>query len=77
MDFTQINKDSARSFNEQKNLIKRMGKGQRVSCPECGQSLQLRVPGKQQAAEENKSGEQKYGIYCPKKCTDIELEFEA
>ena len=71
MDFSRINKDSTKSFNDQKNLIKRMGKGQQSTCPKCGQILQLRVPGKQLAAEE-----QKYGIYCPKKCTDIELEFE-
>lgn len=76
MDFSHINKDSAKSFNEQKNLIKRMGKGQRVNCPKCGQSLQLRVPGKQQATEQH-GDEPRYGIYCPKKCTDIELEFEA
>lgn len=72
MDFSRINQATAQSFNEQKNLIKRIGKGQAVHCQQCGQLLQLRVPGKDASADS-----QRYGIFCPKKCTDIELEFEA
>ncbi|MGI2260143.1 hypothetical protein [Shewanella sp. GXUN23E] len=74
MDFSQINKLSAKSFNDQKNLIKRIGKGQTVHCADCGQVLQLRVPGKNPRQQEQ---EALYGIHCPRGCTDIELEFEA
>ena len=71
MDFSQINKVSAKSFNQQKQLIKRLGMGQQIQCPECGQCLQLKVPGKQEQV-----CSQKYGIYCKRRCTDIELEFD-
>ena len=70
MDFSQVNKLSAKSFNDQKSLIKRIGNGQTVHCADCGQVLQLRVPGKSQRDDA------RYGIRCTKGCTDIELEFE-
>ncbi|QYK00412.1 hypothetical protein [Shewanella psychrotolerans] len=69
MDFSAINKTTAKSFNEQKNLIKRLFKGNTVQCEVCKQPLQLIVPTDKQA-----SG--KYGVFCKNGCTDIELEME-
>jgi hypothetical protein len=65
MDFSVINKTSAKSFNEQRNLIKRMGKGQTVLCSQCQQPLQLSVSSAEEA-----------GVSCAKGCTHISLEVE-
>ncbi|MCE9678114.1 hypothetical protein LZP69_02750 [Shewanella sp. AS1] len=70
LDFSGINKTTAKSFNEQKNLIKRLFKGNTVLCDVCRQPLQLVVP-----VESDTEG--KYGVFCKKGCTDIELEMEA
>lgn len=69
LDFSAINKTTAKSFNEQKNLIKRLFKGNSVACEVCKQPLQLVVPSDNQT-----NG--KYGVFCKKGCTDIELEME-
>ncbi|MCG9722525.1 hypothetical protein [Shewanella sp. Isolate7] len=69
IDFSAINKSTASSFNEQKNLIKRLFKGNRVDCQTCKQPLQLVVP-----TEKAQTGH--YGVFCKKGCTDIELEIE-
>ncbi|KIO37180.1 MULTISPECIES: hypothetical protein [unclassified Shewanella] len=69
IDFSAINKSTASSFNEQKNLIKRLFKGNRVDCQTCKQPLQLIVP-----TEKAQTGH--YGVFCKKGCTDIELEIE-
>lgn len=64
--FAVLNQTTATSFNEQKNLIKRVFKGKPVQCPNCKQTLKMVLP--EQAKAE---------IYCPKGCTDIELDMEA
>ncbi|MCG9754052.1 hypothetical protein L1D40_02280 [Shewanella insulae] len=69
IDFSAINKSTANSFNEQKNLIKKLFKGNRVDCQICKQPLQLVVP-----TEKAQTGH--YGVFCKKGCTDIELEIE-
>ncbi|ABO24587.1 hypothetical protein Shew_2721 [Shewanella loihica PV-4] len=69
VDFSAINKSTAASFNEQKNLIKRLFKGNRVDCQKCKQPLQLIVP-----TEKAQTGH--YGVFCKKGCTDIELEID-
>lgn len=66
LDFSAINKSSAKSFNEQKNIIKKIGKGSTVLCTHCQKPLTLSV---------SKLG--KTGLTCEKGCTDIELELEA
>jgi hypothetical protein len=65
LDFSTINKSSAKSFNEQKNMIKKIGKGQTVLCLTCEQPLQLNV-----------SVEQETGVKCSQGCTQIGLEVE-
>ena len=69
IDFSMINQTTAKSFNEQKNLIKRLFKGNTVLCEACDQPLRLIVP------TEKNTGK-KYGVFCKKHCTDIELELE-
>ncbi|MCG9696086.1 hypothetical protein [Shewanella sp. Isolate11] len=69
LDFSAINSSTAKSFNEQKNLIKRLFKGKSANCEVCQQPLQLIVP-----ADNQTRG--KYGVFCKKGCTDIELEME-
>lgn len=68
--FAALNQTTLTSFNEQKNLIKRVFKGKPVQCPHCQQALKVILP------EYAKTNE-KAGIFCPKGCTDIELDMEA
>ncbi|ABV88258.1 hypothetical protein [Shewanella pealeana] len=69
MDFSVINDTTAKSFNEQKNLIKRVFKGNTVLCPVCNQALEMKLPVKGQQDSVS-------GICCKKGCTDIELDME-
>ena len=68
--FAVLNQTTATSFNEQKNLIKRVFKGKPVQCPSCKQTLKVILP-------EQAKAEQAAGIYSAKGCTDIELDMEA
>ena len=68
--FAVLNQSTASSFNEQKNLIKRVFKGKPVQCPSCNQTLKVILP-------ETAKADQAAGIFCPKGCTDIELDIEA
>ena len=65
LDFSSINKSSAKSFNEQKNIIKKIGKGNTVLCKYCEKPLKLSV-----------SSLDKTGLNCESGCTNIELELE-
>jgi len=65
LDFSAINKSTAKSFNVQRNLIKKIGKGEIVLCVTCRQPLTLSVSSK---------GEP--GISCAQGCTCIALELE-
>ncbi|EPJ45015.1 MAG: hypothetical protein OFPI_38460 [Osedax symbiont Rs2] len=69
-DFSSINNASALSFKQQKNMIKKLGKGATIPCDNCRQPLKLVTP---------KKGDKhrKTGVSCAKGCTDIELEFSA
>jgi len=66
LDFSAINKSAAKSFNAQRNLIKKIGKGETVLCATCQQPLKLSV-----------SSEGEPGVSCEKGCTRIRLELEA
>lgn len=63
--FTQLKKTSAKSYNEQKALIKKVMAGRQIHCSECGQVLRLVLPEDQGHS----------GIFCSKGCTDIILDF--
>lgn len=63
--FKQLQKDSAKSFNDQKALIKKVMAGRDIKCPVCSQSLLLFTPEQSELA----------GIRCNKGCTDIQLDF--
>lgn len=65
LDFSAINKSSTKSFNEQKNMIKKIGKGQTELCTTCQEPLQLSV-----------ASEGENGVSCVKGCTKISLEVE-
>lgn len=65
MDFSQLNKASAKSFNEQKALLKKLSKGQTVLCQHCEQPIQLDLT----AAKGTKGS-----AHCAKGCTHIELD---
>lgn len=62
MDISAFNKNTAKSFNQQKSLIKRVLSGQPTQCPVCNLPLQLLSNG---------NG---FNVICDKSCTDIELE---
>lgn len=63
LDFSKINKSTAKSFIKQRNLIKRIGQGELVLCEQCGSPLSLNVSELTEA-----------GITCQKGCTNINLE---
>lgn len=65
VDFSALNKLAAKSFNEQKALIKKVMAGRLIMCTTCNQPLELRLP----------MASDKPGIYCRKGCTNIELDF--
>lgn len=63
IDFSGINKAATNSFNAQRDMIKRLGKGEQVLCETCKKSLTLSVSSK---------GEP--GVSCAAGCTNIGLE---
>jgi len=65
LDFSQINKTAAKSFNQQRNIIKKLAQGRTVLCDECEQPLTLTV-----------KDEVESGIQCLKGCTQINLELD-
>ena len=65
LDFSALNKAATKSFNEQRNVIKKIGKGETVRCQTCGSALVLTV-----------SETQTPGVRCDTGCTNIMLEVE-
>ncbi|ESP91826.1 MULTISPECIES: hypothetical protein [Pseudoalteromonas] len=65
IDIAQFNKLRARSFNEQRALLKKLSKGQTVLCQTCGNAISLNIAVKE--------GE-KAVAQCAKGCTHIELD---
>lgn len=63
--FEALKKKSAKSFNDQKALIKKIMSGKEVLCQQCKKPLFIKLP---EDLEEN-------GIRCKKGCTDILLDF--
>jgi len=63
--FNSLTKSTAKSFGQQKALIKKVMAGQRVCCENCQQELKLLLP------EDGKAT----GIFCQNGCTDIALDF--
>lgn len=64
--FSELKKNSAKSFNEQKALIKKVMSGRIIKCEQCGTPIKLVLP-------EDKGVT---GLFCEKGCTDIALDFE-
>lgn len=71
VDFSKLNKLTAKSFNDQKAIIKKVMLGRQVKCKTCQQVLILIPPSHNKTAS-NSSNQP--GIYCPNGCTDIELD---
>lgn len=63
--FKALQKQSSRSFHDQKALIKRVMAGKLVKCRICEQQIELYLPEKNDRP----------GIRCIKGCTDVELDF--
>jgi hypothetical protein len=63
--FSALEKTSAKSFHDQKALIKKVMSGQQINCKQCGGVIQLILP------EDKKPT----GLYCQKGCTNIALDF--
>lgn len=64
--FKSLQKKSASSFHQQKNVIKKLLLGQIVKCQQCDQPLTIHLPNDDNNAT---------GICCKKGCTDIALDF--
>ncbi|KPA53984.1 hypothetical protein [Photobacterium lucens] len=65
LDFSQLNKQSKRSFGDQQATIKKVMQGKTVNCSDCGQALFLITPEQSDTP----------GIACQKGCTHIHLDF--
>ena len=65
MDFSAVNKKTSDSFAKQRNMLKKLGKGQTLYCEECRGVLTLDLKTDQPG---------KGVIRCAKGCTDILLE---
>ena len=65
LDFTQLNKQTKRSFGDQQKMIKQVMQGEKVSCTQCGDKVMLITP------EHSVNP----GIGCNKGCTHILLDF--
>jgi hypothetical protein len=65
IDFTQLNKQRAASFNKQKQLLKKLSAGQTILCETCSAPLKLNL-----AVDSSQKGH----VCCAKGCTHIELE---
>uniref|UniRef100_UPI00301D96A9 hypothetical protein n=1 Tax=Staphylococcus aureus TaxID=1280 RepID=UPI00301D96A9 len=65
MDFSALTKKSSESFNQHKNLLKKLAKGQTVKCEHCQGvlTLDLKTPKPGQGVAR-----------CAKGCTEIVLE---
>ncbi|AZQ84952.1 hypothetical protein EKO29_13725 [Colwellia sp. Arc7-635] len=63
--FDRLKKVSAKSFNDQKALIKKVLAGRDMPCQQCGTSIRVVLP-------EDKATT---GLYCAKGCTNIALDF--
>jgi len=68
--FTALQKNSKRSFFQQKKLMQQVMMGKTVLCSECKQPLKL-VTSRESTAEQD----QPTGITCEKSCTTIVLDF--
>lgn len=65
MDFSALNKKSSDSFAKQRNMLKKLGKGQTLYCEVCKGALTLNLKTDQPG---------KGVVSCAKGCTDILLE---
>tara|TARA_R110000744_G_scaffold147040_1_gene259981 strand:- start:481 stop:693 length:213 start_codon:yes stop_codon:yes gene_type:complete len=63
--FSRLKNVSAKSFNDQKALIKKVLAGRDINCQQCGTLIRAILP------EDNKAT----GLYCEKGCTNIALDF--
>ncbi|MDP2560648.1 hypothetical protein [Psychrobium sp. 1_MG-2023] len=66
IDFSQQNRDAANSFHQQRNIIKKVCRGEKVNCEHCQQVLTLTPPVEGVAY-----------ISCQKGCTKVELELDS
>ncbi|TLX49099.1 hypothetical protein C1E24_00905 [Pseudoalteromonas phenolica] len=65
IDIDAFNKKRAAAFNQHKNILKKLSKGQTLLCEQCNKPLQLDLNGQ----DKNKGL-----VSCTKGCTSIELE---
>ena len=65
LDIDAFNKKRAAAFNQHKNIVKKLSKGQTLLCEQCNTPLQLDLKGQDKS---------KGQVSCAKGCTSIELE---
>lgn len=70
--FKKISSLSAKSFNDQKAMIKKVLAGREVYCNTCNGLLKFNFPVESDAETE---GSDRGGIHCDKGCTDLALDF--
>jgi uncharacterized protein (DUF2225 family) len=62
MDFSALNKNAAKSFNQQKSLIKNVLAGKDIQCPICSETFNV------------KRIDTGFSLKCKNNCTDINLD---
>ena len=67
----QLGKQSSKSYNDQKALIKKVLSGREMHCKSCKQLIIAFLPENEPATGEGSQS----GIRCNKGCTDISLDF--
>ncbi|WP_404342213.1 hypothetical protein [Pseudoalteromonas mariniglutinosa] len=65
MDFTTLNKKTSESFSKQRNILKKLAKGQTIHCESCNGVLTLDLL----------TNQAKQGVVrCQKGCTEVILD---
>lgn len=77
--FKALSKQSSKSYNDQKALIKKVLAGREMYCKSCKQILEVKLPENLPSSNTNSASvendESAMGIRCAKGCTDISLDF--
>ena len=73
--FKKISSLSAKSFNDQKAMIKKVLAGREIHCKTCKAILKFSLPAETDFNNTDSNEPSRGRIYCGKGCTDLALDF--
>lgn len=73
--FKKISSLSAKSFNDQKAMIKKVLSGREMHCKTCKGILKFSLPAEAEQNGTDINEPSRGSIYCEKGCTDLALDF--